>query len=1541
MKTGKTICMLLSLAMVLSLFCSMGIMPGASAAEADAALTVDLRPSANTGEIIHGAAGFLYGVSSDDVPTTNTIVPLKSKILCTKGAVGTEHPYGDALDVAKTFLESGGQQVMMYNSNYYGVFGVTASIERYCEDLRRYICPAVVAWKAAWKEEHGTPDAPKDGTGKVVDIDKAICYIPINEGTPAGNNFYQAWESYYNAIKSVDQKAYVVGPNSSHYDNCFTYGQNLNGFIQHCANNNCMPDIITWHELNTSDLRDMHTHMNTFRSLWNNINWTTYNNTHGTTGIPEIPQICFNEYAEMAECGVPGRLVNWISRLEDEKVTACLPFWHQANNLNDLAAGANEGNGAWWLYQWYGNMSGTTQPVSTTTEFSALYGVSTMDEAKKLSTTLLGGFTGDIAVKLNHVSDTATFADAEYVNVTVQETTYTGFHGVAQSTPTIIRGVYPVEADGSVTVMIPGALFENAYNVTMTRASETDLAAAGMVLIGSSGDVYEAESAATSNGASAARPNTSPSYHMSSDRAVNMPTNGTLTYTINVPRDGKYKLEFLYGNGQGTVRNDMNTHDPVNAVQTFALDHGEAVPVTMESTLFQTMCGMKTLYYDLTAGRHTIRITTTSRISSNMLYHDCLRVAYAGVYGEAVPAFNTVYEAELADFNKLLGNADSTVTTQSDIIGYSGGGYVKGLSARRVPEGGGIRYTIVVGDSGLYNLTLQYASNEAGTANIYVGNTATVLDRVNKTMALPAGELWQSATASVYLQKGINVVDVDATVDIALDYLRVRALASQEHAAAIEAEDAIPAAMADKIRVAESDGASGGKYVVGMKGAYADANYLELHYNAPAAGKYQLQVFHSNEDLAGSHSYNIKTTDKYAVFEVNGVSNSPAFTVLDHGDSNKDANATPEDLLYFADCGDHDPTTVSKGESLGILNSVTDRLYGRDASGYRWGVVMEDPREVETPHVGGGGTRSSDNAVYTNFQKALSNSDEECQDGRAKTATCRYSHNQDASGIEPRYVSYRFELDPAKYDVVVCMGNTWNNAGNPTVTVSAAGCRSVSAAYSVGANANVEKTMRMDLTEAETNAEGKVELSVRASSTDPTIQMNYIIIKKGSNAAEAPEGIVLPGGAIVDAENLPEDIYLGSLTRDVPWMLDLRSVKDDSDRYFFINTFSDDTFREKTITLDLVEGDNTIKIYNDNSWNVTYGGTTALPATVWVDNYAPNFDKFIITPMALDVPVAQEEAFNILLTAGQGGTVVADRNAVGANGSYTLTIRPAAENKAKVLINGHDYSGRLAAGENGAYTLRISGVTSDQNISVFFGDFIDAHEYVASVTAPTCTEAGYTTYSCSCGCKDTYIVDVLPALGHDFADGACTRCGEREEIPYVNPFGDVKEGAFYYNAVEWAVKNKITDGVAAGRFAPSHSVTRGQIVTFLWRAAGCPEPKMDASFVDLKAGAFYNKAVAWAVENGITDGVAKNRFAPDSVCTRAQIVTFLWRYMGEPKPSAPAAFSDLKAGAFYVDAVRWAVEAGVTNGITDVLFKPNNPCTRGQAVTFLQRTAAK
>ena len=158
----------------------------------------------------------------------------------------------------------------------------------------------------------------------------------------------------------------------------------------------------------------------------------------------------------------------------------------------------------------------------------------------------------------------------------------------------------------------------------------------------------------------------------------------------------------------------------------------------------------------------------------------------------------------------------------------------------------------------------------------------------------------------------------------------------------------------------------------------------------------------------------------------------------------------------------------------------------------------------------------------------------------------------------------------------------------------------------------------------------------------------------------------------------------------------------------------------------------------------------------------------------------------------------------------------------------------------------------------------------------------------------------------------------------------------FYEAVKWAEKNGITGGIGNGLFGPNQPCTRAQIVTFLWRAAGSPEPKAMSSFADVSTDAYYAKAVAWAVENGITTGTGDGKFSPDATCTRAQSVTFLFRAIGKLVDSK-AEFSDVLTDSYYANAVAWAVENGVTNGIGDGLFGPDNSCTRAQIVTFLYR----
>lgn len=178
------------------------------------------------------------------------------------------------------------------------------------------------------------------------------------------------------------------------------------------------------------------------------------------------------------------------------------------------------------------------------------------------------------------------------------------------------------------------------------------------------------------------------------------------------------------------------------------------------------------------------------------------------------------------------------------------------------------------------------------------------------------------------------------------------------------------------------------------------------------------------------------------------------------------------------------------------------------------------------------------------------------------------------------------------------------------------------------------------------------------------------------------------------------------------------------------------------------------------------------------------------------------------------------------------------------------------------------------------------------------------------------------------------------KTPETSPFDDVSVDAYYFDAVKWAADKGITGGVSDNLFAPDDGCTRAHIVTFLWRAAGSPEPKSMAGFTDVSSSAYYAKAVAWAVENGVTNGTTATTFDPDAVCTRAQAVAFLARALNGKGGSA-AAFTDVPADSYYADAVAWAVANSVTNGVSSDRFAPNNRCTRAQITAFLYRAYVK
>ncbi len=286
------------------------------------------------------------------------------------------------------------------------------------------------------------------------------------------------------------------------------------------------------------------------------------------------------------------------------------------------------------------------------------------------------------------------------------------------------------------------------------------------------------------------------------------------------------------------------------------------------------------------------------------------------------------------------------------------------------------------------------------------------------------------------------------------------------------------------------------------------------------------------------------------------------------------------------------------------------------------------------------------------------------------------------------------------------------------------------------------------------------------------------------------------------------------------------------------------------------------------------------------------------------------------------------------------------------------------------YTCLICGHTYTEEIPI--GGHT-AGEDAEITTAPSCTEPGEMTYTCSvCG---EFITEEIPATGHTPNEGTviterdyyesgemlytCTVCGEdyTEEIPMlVLPFTDVEKtesSSWYYDNVIWAYSGGIVKGTSDTEFSPDEGCTRAQIIIFLWRIAGEPDPSEDVTIkftdVDLTEESSYGKALRWAVENDITDGITETTFEPDTVCTRAQIVTFIYRYLGYPQvDNAEDIFPDVPEGAYYEKAMLWAVENEITNGmelssgpyIWQTGFNPDGTCTRAQAVTFLARSFA-
>ncbi len=356
-------------------------------------------------------------------------------------------------------------------------------------------------------------------------------------------------------------------------------------------------------------------------------------------------------------------------------------------------------------------------------------------------------------------------------------------------------------------------------------------------------------------------------------------------------------------------------------------------------------------------------------------------------------------------------------------------------------------------------------------------------------------------------------------------------------------------------------------------------------------------------------------------------------------------------------------------------------------------------------------------------------------------------------------------------------------------------------------------------------------------------------------------------------------------------------VKVDEDTYFVYPSIADQTYTGSALE-PAVKVTKNGEVISDTEYSVKYSSNTNVgtaTATVKVDDTAIGTATFNIVKATPTL------------------TITASPNSLRGGGKVTLTVSgvPSSEGTAAVTC---DNGISVTKNEDGTYSASLPNRTATYTFTLSYTGATDGN-YNDKTT--TCEVSVTRRYSSS--------TTVTPEP-------------EPEPTPEETvKFADVSTSAYYYDAVKWAVENGVTDGLSATTFGPYESCTRAQIVTFLWRAAGSPEPKTAASaMTDLNPSAYYYKAVLWAIENGITDGMTETAFAPNATCTRGQSVTFLYRAL-KGTASGSTSFTDVASDEFYADAVNWAVASDVTNGTSNTTFSPNADCTRAEIVTFLYR----
>jgi uncharacterized protein YjbI with pentapeptide repeats len=611
-------------------------------------LVVDL--STDTGAIKHGATGFLYGLGKDNIPSVNVLAPLKPQVAAQKPEGGLQHPNGDALNVANTYKTAGGKEIEIYLQDVYQNWPYEMlGLEDYTSKVAQVIRQVI-------KSPH------RD----------LFSYVPFNEPDQIWYDkrdrmqaFLDDWNSLYNEIKSIHPSARIVGPNFAAYDSdCYR------DFLSFARDNHCLPDVISWHELSDDFFPNWYNHYEDYRRIEASLGL-------GECAGPAAREICINEYCRSSgDLGVPGKLIQWIARLENSKVDSCLAYWTDAGSLNNLVTrdNYNKATGAWWLYKCYGSMTGNTVktiPPHPTAE--GLQGLASVDGTKRQARILLGGCTGDVRIIVTGL-DTATahyFQDRVHVAVWAIEGT-----GLKPSSgPRLIKETNDTIIDHQLAIDVKSVVETSAYYVVLTPAkASADLARGGF---------YAAEYAEISGNAKIVYPDSSSAPQIPYVDGYRS-SDASTKFVVTADDNAFYKVKLSYSAGP---LEGAPTTRRIRVVLNGSWLADAAIPTTgdwdtwreWESDVF------------LTAGINQIALDAIAGGSQSAIHVRSLELSP----GEG-PV--TTYEAE-ASQNTLRGTAaveEDAAASGGKYVGHVGNGEANALEFNhvRVPKDG--RYRMVV-----------------------------------------------------------------------------------------------------------------------------------------------------------------------------------------------------------------------------------------------------------------------------------------------------------------------------------------------------------------------------------------------------------------------------------------------------------------------------------------------------------------------------------------------------------------------------------------------------------------------------------------------------------------------------------------------------------------------------------------------------------------------------------------------------------------------------------------------------------------------------